>query len=523
MTNYPLAGGSIWLNEHGPQQQAVKIDLYPGTTTTLDFTAQTQPGPNADMVVQFIPTGTGVVRIDGLAADAKIRLGASGSQTDVITLSSGTVTYAAGTMGGQILAVAGTAAAPGISFSGDADTGLFHGAANRMSVATNGAEVVRFSTTGVSGPSGGLLVVDAGATVTAGGLGITAGGLAVGTLVSANIGAYVVSSLSGNANQYGVYSSPTFSTAATGLNVGYYSILAIPDQSYTATTVAGVYVDTASKGAGATVANLYGAYINNQTATTSTLSFGMFIGNVSGSSGNNYGLYVKRASGTGANTIVSEGKVAINEAAVAGGESALVITPGTHTAVTAEVTDVSVAAHTMTATGAITLNRSTRVASTTISAATAQTITTAANVAIDSIVQPTGAGPATITNSFGLMLGDTLTSMAITAGSSATTITTAAGLYIANAPATTGNTTITKGAALLINAGSVVLNVGGIAQGATTGFVYIPVIATGAPNGTPAAWAGTVPMAFLDNAGGGGFKLYIYSVSGSAWKSATVA
>jgi hypothetical protein len=51
-------------------------------------------------------------------------------------------------MTGQFLGLSGTAALPGISFSGDADNGLFRPAANQLGISTAGAERVRINASG---------------------------------------------------------------------------------------------------------------------------------------------------------------------------------------------------------------------------------------------------------------------------------------------------------------------------------------------------------------------------------------
>ena len=59
---------------------------------------------------------------------------------------------------GTMLMEDGTAAAPGLAFADDIDTGLFRPAANQLGVATNGVERVEFGTTEV-------VFNDSGATV----------------------------------------------------------------------------------------------------------------------------------------------------------------------------------------------------------------------------------------------------------------------------------------------------------------------------------------------------------------------
>lgn len=159
----------------------------------------------------------------------------------------------------------------------------------------------------------------------------------------------------------------------------------------------------------------------------------------------------------GISTALTAG-VTINQTAISGGAVGFLYTPAAHTAVIAEVIDFSIPAHTMTTTGAITTQRFTTFGIPTITSASALTTTTAATVAIDATPNPTGAGPQTITNAFGLMLGSALATVPAYSASNATTIDSAAMLYIAGAPATGGNVTVTNPWALWADDGAVRLD-----------------------------------------------------------------
>lgn len=120
----------------------------------------------------------------------------------------------------------------------------------------------------------------------------------------------------------------------------------------------------------------------------------------------------------------------------------------------AEQLGFSTNGRTLTITGAYATQRFNVFAQPTISAASALAITTAATLAISSTPNPTGAGPATITNAFGLMLGTALATVPAYSASNATTITLAAMLYIAGAPVTGGNVTVTNGYAMYSASGA---------------------------------------------------------------------
>ncbi len=92
----------------------------------------------------------------------------------------------------------------------------------------------------------------------------------------------------------------------------------------------------------------------------------------------------------------------ITGSAVAGGAALWTITPGAHTAVVAEVIDWSMVAHTITITGGYATQRFMNIGVPTISAATSQTVTTAATFAIAGSPIAAGAGPAIITTPLSL-------------------------------------------------------------------------------------------------------------------------
>ena len=138
-------------------------------------------------------------------------------------------------------------------------------------------------------------------------------------------------------------------------------------------------------------------------------------------------------------TMLNFAGLSIAQTAQSVGASALIITPGAHTALTAEVIDFSLAAHTMTITGGFTTERFTVFGIPTISAASALTVTNAATVAIAG--PPAVAASAVITNPISLWIqGGILRAdgIGIKVGSSAAHATTAGtniiSLYTGTAP-----------------------------------------------------------------------------------------
>lgn len=104
--------------------------------------------------------------------------------------------------------------------------------------------------------------------------------------------------------------------------------------------------------------------------------------------------------------------------AAVGGVHAFTITPGAYTAVTSQINDFTVSAHTMTITGAITAEAFSVFNQPTISAASALTVTTAKT--LDIVAAPTVASSALITNAIGLNVGNISTGPTIANTASST-------------------------------------------------------------------------------------------------------
>lgn len=97
----------------------------------------------------------------------KIRNSANTAWIDVGTMSAtglGLLSRAGGTMTGALAAILGTAAAPGVTFSGDTDTGMFSPGANQVALAAGGTEVLRGTVDGVQMSGTGAVRVPAGTT-----------------------------------------------------------------------------------------------------------------------------------------------------------------------------------------------------------------------------------------------------------------------------------------------------------------------------------------------------------------------
>ena len=77
-----------------------------------------------------------------------LRLGGDGAITGCSSLSEPALTLSGLTVSGQIFTVSGTAAAPGVTFVDDNDTGIYSPAANTLAITTSGAHHVRVTADG---------------------------------------------------------------------------------------------------------------------------------------------------------------------------------------------------------------------------------------------------------------------------------------------------------------------------------------------------------------------------------------
>lgn len=88
-------------------------------------------------------TTTGLLKIRDSSNSAFVTIGTMGS------VNLGLAALAGATMTGAFAAASGSVALPGITFSGDLDTGLFRSDNNKLNIATNGIERVEFGPTEV--------------------------------------------------------------------------------------------------------------------------------------------------------------------------------------------------------------------------------------------------------------------------------------------------------------------------------------------------------------------------------------
>lgn len=342
-------------------------------------------------------------------------------------------------LAGRLGVPAGTAALPSISFPSDSNTGFYSSAANTIGFANNGLAAM---TLGTNATFGYLLTLTGSSATTLLNFGTVEGNRYPRTWITGGVTA-------GGATpdfNYGVVFAHRDATAG---DIPMFLMLANRNNTDFTTT------DTMVIGSTATFA------VMSTITGASSDGLPLYIG-TDGSeftTGTTQSLQI-------ATTATGQG-VTILPTAIAGGAAAFTVTPAAHTTVIAETIDFTVGAHTMTTTGAITTERFTNFGIPTITSAAALTTTTAATVAISATPNPTGAGPQTITNAFGLMLGTALATVPAYSASNATTIDRAAMLYIAGAPVTGGNVTVTAGYALWVDAGNTRLD-GTILQGVTT-------------------------------------------------------
>jgi len=221
---------------------------------------------------------------------------------------------------------------------------------------------------------------------------------------------------------YGLRSQPA-STAVTAnaddtLNL-YGSYLAPSSTLATAgtTNVYGEYITTtASHNADAGTVNQYGLYIANGTSSTNgtSLKTMLYVASPTGADTNYAAVFAGGNVGIGDTSpaallsvgsgdlfqVNTNGSITQAQSAVSGGQIALSLTPGAHTTMTAEASDIAVLAHTDTITAGFTNQRFNRFMQPTISAASSLTVTNAATLYVENA--PAVAASAVITNPYAL-------------------------------------------------------------------------------------------------------------------------
>lgn len=228
-------------------------------------------------------TGTKGLLINGVKVIDSNRnfFGAAAAFTGTVNANAVTVTGAV-TIGGQLLASAGTNTSPSISFSGDTNTGFYSAGPDQIGVAANGANVATFSSTG--------LVVN-GTLSAVGGINSTT----IGATTPAT-GAFTTLSASGQI------------LAANGL-------IAAPSYSFTSDTDTGFYL------AGA---NQIGVSVGNANVATFSANLLSVIGAISATTGINIvggnGLQVNGVTVIDASKNFSGGTGAFTGAVAAGGQ-----------------------------------------------------------------------------------------------------------------------------------------------------------------------------------------------------------
>jgi len=264
------------------------------TDNTYDIGAAAANRPrNVYAGTSFV--GPGAVPTGGTAGQVLSKVDATNYNL-VWTTPGGGVTW-------PLYAPDGTFSAPSYSFVNSQTTGIFR----------NGADTIGFSTAGLlrwAISAAGHLVTPADNTYDIGQSGATrprdlwlgrnlavagtstlTGTTSVGGAPQTHIALYVVPTTLATANQYGTYSSPIFSSAATTSGSAIYVFLRTAGVVYTMATGYAIQVAAPSIGAGSTATTVYGINVANQGGASRTSVYGVYIAAQSGASTLNIGLF----------------------------------------------------------------------------------------------------------------------------------------------------------------------------------------------------------------------------------------
>lgn len=411
---------------------------------------------------------------------------------------------------------------------------------------------------------GGLVTAAGGVTITTGGLLVTAGNIGVGTAQTTNVGLNITRSLSGSTSESGIIADTTFDSSATSIGRAIFARGTTANSAFTVTSLYGVHVGAAVKGAASTVTNLYGIGLDAQTATC-TNSYTLYIGASSGGSAINESVRVI----PGTTGIRITGNSASNAAS-----KTSILADTTFDSTTTSAAYVyraflatQAAAFTLTNGYGLYIDTPSKGAGSTItnaygalikaqnigatnnyglfveaaSAGSGSNISIVANVGDTGFTTTSATSTGTAISKTGVssnFIADSTTTSAIyglfsgtTTAAAAFTLTNRYGLYINNVAKGAGSTIIndygiyivgptqggTINASIWIAAGSVVLAGSGAALDttATSGFTYLPTCA-GTPTGVPAL-AGTGRAAMVIDS----TNAKMYGYYGGAWVDLT--
>jgi len=128
--DYPQA---VHVNDLQDEVNAIETELGTAPKTIDDTTA---PGASPASVAVYL---------DMIANQIKAITGKANWYTaPVASLETGFLRLAGGTMTGALVAAVGSVSAPGVSFAGDLDTGIYRVSAGVIGLAADGADVARF-------------------------------------------------------------------------------------------------------------------------------------------------------------------------------------------------------------------------------------------------------------------------------------------------------------------------------------------------------------------------------------------
>jgi len=261
-----LSGGYLSINNSDGGEAA----NFEGQAGVANFTRSATTADAAVFVNNAAGTGP-ALRLEGTAGDMlQIR-----NETSTVT--------ATIDRSGLILAGSGTAGAPGLSFYGDADTGIYRSGANTVAVAVNGSLMASVSSSGlsVSGPIAGTTGTFSGAISGASAslatpLPVASGGTGSATASAARtaLGVYRPAIVTQNYTAAAGYTPAAF-TANTRNKIALNTVVSDPDSVVTfsdvndqITLAAGTYVIRARTGCIETSSTLF--ILRNSTDSTDT-------------------------------------------------------------------------------------------------------------------------------------------------------------------------------------------------------------------------------------------------------------
>ncbi len=239
-----------------------------GTSSKYGLYVEDQTGADTNIGIYNAGTTTlvGAVTMNSSLAVDSLTVGGGYGSSGVTISNAGAISMDSI----LLLGAGGSNTTPAIRINGDTNTGWYQATTNSWSFASSATEILRITSSGLSGASGNTLNVSNGLAVTSGGASITGQYSTAASLV----GSYVAGNgNTGTTNSLGVYSAPSFTVnGAVNIVSGFYTYPTVTvNAAQTLSELSGLHIANGAITNNGTITNRYGVYIEAPTNGTTNI------------------------------------------------------------------------------------------------------------------------------------------------------------------------------------------------------------------------------------------------------------